>query len=202
MNRVITILLILIILVSVFLYWERSHNGNDKNISIDIQPFADFPDDLTQNIAKQLKEIDPAINIRPAIDLPASAYYAPRNRYRADSIIAFLSRNIFSGHVTIGLTGKDISTTKDKIKDWGIMGLGFRPGNACVVSSFRLKKEKLYSQFYKVCIHELGHTEGLDHCAEKTCFMRDAEGGNPTDEETSFCNKCRTFLIKKGWHLK
>jgi archaemetzincin len=32
--------------------------------------------------------------------------------------------------------------------------------------------------------------------------MRDAEGGNPTDEETGFCPSCKEFLIRKGWQLK
>lgn len=52
---------------------------------------------------------------------------------------------------------------------------------------------------YKVLVHEIGHTEGLDHCPEKTCLMRDAEGGNPLDEETDFCERCKAHLQRKGW---
>lgn len=62
------------------------------------------------------------------------------------------------------------------MKDFGVMGLGYRPGKACVASSFRLNKENLDEQFYKIAIHELGHTQGLSHCPEKMCFMRSAEG--------------------------
>jgi len=83
-----------------------------------------------------------------------------------------------------------------------VMGLGFMPGNACVVSSFRLSKKKRAEQFYKVVLHELGHTQGLPHCAVKTCFMRDAEGKNPTDEETGFCNSCRKHLEDENWKLR
>ncbi len=106
------------------------------------------------------------------------------------------------GHITIGLTSKDISTTKGKIEDYGIMGLGYTPGNACVVSTFRVSKENKQNQFFKFCIHELGHTSGLPHCPEKTCFMRDAEGGNPSNEEKDFCPKCKVHLISKDWNLK
>lgn len=195
---------VLSFLFSLFFCLSCSNNdGTSKGnyVIIDIQPFAGFPNAMTQKVAIQIKNIYPHISIKPEIPLPSSSFYSPRNRYRADSIIRFLKRRTPTGHVTIGLTNKDISTTDGKIEDWGVMGLGFRPGNSCVVSSFRLTKGKVSSQFYKVCIHELGHTSGLDHCPEKTCFMRDAEGGNPTDEETEFCDKCRKFLVKKGWTL-
>ena len=176
--------------------WER------KNVFIDIQPFEDISSEKVQLVTKQIKEFYPFVNIKPAVSLPKTSYYFPRNRYRADSLIRFLRNNTEDKHVTIGLTNKDISTTNDGVKDWGVMGLGFRPGNACVVSTFRLNKSRLDSQFYKVCIHELGHTSGLDHCQAKACFMQDAEGGNKTDELSVFCNKCRKHLISKGWTLK
>lgn len=82
------------------------------------------------------------------------------------------------------------------------MGLGYCPGNACVVSTFRLARNNTATQFYKVAIHELGHTQGLPHCKNKTCYMRDAEGGNPLDEETGFCAPCTTILRNKGWAVK
>ncbi|MFL5753076.1 MAG: matrixin family metalloprotease [Bacteroidia bacterium] len=101
--------------------------------------------------------------------------------------------------MTIGITSKDISTTKDQYKDWGVMGLGFCPGNSCIASTFRLGKKEIPIQLFKVAIHELGHTQGLNHCEVKTCFMRDAEGGNPTNEEKEFCPKCKLILINAGW---
>lgn len=131
--------------------------------------------------------------------MPENAYYKERNRYKADSIIKFLNSKTKNGYVIIGMTSKDISTTKGKVKDYGIMGLGYRPGKACVASKYRLSKKNGDEQFFKIAIHELGHTQGLKHCPEKKCFMRSAEGGNPTDEETDFCHTCKTFLINKNW---
>ncbi|MGG5208485.1 matrixin family metalloprotease [Chryseobacterium sp. MIQD13] len=172
---------------------------SSKPITILIQPFKDFSSENVTETAEDIKKIYPNVKILDAIDLPKNAYYKDRNRYRADSIIKFLDDRTKEGFVTIGLTSKDISVTKGKIKDYGIMGLGYRPGRACVASQFRLNKNNTDEQFFKIAIHELGHTQGLKHCPEKTCFMRDAEGGNPTDEETDFCNKCKTFLINKNW---
>ncbi|WP_231433815.1 MULTISPECIES: matrixin family metalloprotease [unclassified Chryseobacterium] len=157
--------------------------------------------ETTKCVADQIKNVYPHIKVLESIDLPKEAYYKDRNRYRADSIIKYLSQNTETGFVKIGLTTKDISTTKGVVKDFGVMGLGFRPGKSCVASSFRLNKKNKNEQFFKVAIHEIGHTQGLDHCPEKTCFMRDAEGKNPTDEEIDFCKKCKTFLKNKNWEF-
>lgn len=170
-----------------------------ERVLIDIQPFDDISDSDIQFAYKQIKTIYPLVNLKPAIPLPAKAYYKERNRYRADSLIVFLNTQTTQHHVIIGLTSKDISTSKGEYKDWGVMGLGFCPGNACVVSTYRLSKSNKQSQFYKVAIHELGHTQGLPHCPIDSCFMRDAEGGNPTNKETGFCNHCKNKLIAKGW---
>ena len=171
-------------------------------ITIDIQPFADISKEDVQYVFNELKKNYPHIELNKAINLPQLAYYPTRNRYRADSLINYLSKITPDGHVTIGLTTKDISTTKDTIVDWGVMGLGFCPGNACMVSTFRLSKDQQLMQLFKVAIHELGHTQGLPHCSVKTCFMRDAEGHNTTNEEVEFCEKCKTFLVTKGWKFK
>ncbi len=168
---------------------------------IRVQPFKDLPTAQAEHVIKELKKYCPEVILLPAIALPAAAYYKPRNRYRADTLIAYLSRNTPEGQTTIGITGKDISTDKGEIVDWGVMGLGYQPGKSCVVSTFRLSKTNLLSQLFKVSIHELGHTQGLDHCPEKSCFMRDAEGKNHTDEETGFCVSCKTVLMARGWKL-
>lgn len=87
---------------------------------------------------------------------------------------------------------------KNGVADWGVMGLGYRPGRACVISTYRLKNKNKKEQLLKVTMHEIGHTFNLPHCNNKTCLMRDAEGGNPLDEEKDFCNHCKLMLQKKG----
>ena len=176
-----------------------AESGKQKTILI--QPFEDVGNEQVKNIAENIRKIYPHIEILKPIPFPENSYYKPRNRYRADTIIKYLQKNTEAGDVTLALTNKDISVTKGKNADFGVMGLGYKPGRACVASSFRLNKRKKDKQFYKVAIHELGHTQGLNHCPEKTCLMRDAEGGNPTDEEKDFCQKCKTFLKTKNWNL-
>ncbi len=171
-----------------------------KSTIVVLQPFGDFPVALSASVANKVRAVLPQVQLRRNIPFPNGSFYKPRQRYRADSIIRFLRDAIGDDSTLVGLTQKDISATKGSLPDFGIMGLGYRPGDACVVSTFQLRGNK-EKQFYKVVLHELGHTEGLPHCAVKTCFMRDAEGGNPIDEETGFCRKCALYLRMRGWLL-
>lgn len=191
----------------IFIFTMLSCNALPDKISlrktrlIQVQPFSGIREEETALVVAELKKVYPFVQLLPVADLPASAYLPAYNRYRADSIIEYLDRNTKSNAVTIGLTHRDISTIKNGSKDWGIMGLGFRPGKACVASTFRLSKKNRARQLFKVAVHELGHTEGLPHCPEKYCFMRDARGRNPIEEEKHFCETCAGVLLAKGWFL-
>ena len=191
-------------LFSLIFSCEKSKDNAVKNgeeITILIQPFEDVkPKQLTE-ISENIRKIYPKIKILKPIKFPQNTYYEPRNRYRADSIIKYLRTKTPENSVTLALTNKDISVTKGKVADFGVMGLGYRPGNACVASSFRLNTKNKNEQFYKIAIHELGHTQGLKHCPDKTCFMRDAEGKNPTNEEKDFCQNCKKVLRSKHWKI-
>jgi archaemetzincin len=178
------------------------NNDFDSPIIIDLQPFNDFPKNYLDSIYSELKNVYPNIEIKKAIPFPESSLNSKKTRHRADSLIQYLSNRTPKHHVTIGLTTMDISTTKGNINDYGIMGLGWCPGTSCIASSFRLKKGKKLTQLFKIAIHELGHTQGLQHCPIETCYMRDAKGKNHTDEEIEFCKDCKSKLISAGWTLK
>jgi archaemetzincin len=167
-----------------------------------IQPFSDISAEMTSYIFSELKKICSPVILKDPIPLPDKAFYADRNRYRADTLLNYLESHSPEDHVTIGLTSKDISCTVENYPDWGIIGYGYCPGGACVVSTYRLSKRNTSEQLFKAAIHELGHTQGLGHCPDETCFMRDAEGKNTTDEEIDFCPQCTAFLQGKGWQLQ
>lgn len=174
---------------------------SEEEVTILIQPFEDVKPKQLAEISENIRKIYPKIKVLRPIDFPENAFYLPRNRYRADSIIKYLRTKTPENCVTLALTNKDISVTKGKVADFGVMGLGYRPGNVCVASTFRLNAENKSEQFYKVAIHELGHTQGLKHCPNKKCFMRDAEGKNPTDYEKDFCKNCKKVLREKHWEI-
>ena len=169
------------------------------NKKIILLPLGKINNVTVKNIYDSLQQIFPDVMLMKKEFMPAIAFTGePRKRYRADTLIHWMNRRAKENEVFLGITSFDISSTKKDTPDFGIMGLGFRPGNACVASDFRVKVK---SNFFKIAIHELGHTAGLNHCLEKTCFMRDAESHDPTGEEKEFCKRCKSFLIEKGWKL-
>jgi archaemetzincin len=174
---------------------------NKKITAIYIQPFSDIPAKDVNTVLTEIKKVIGPVYLLPAKPIPLSAYTKLNNRYRADSLLRIISSATASNCKTIALTTKDISASKKGIIDFGVMGLGYTPGRACVVSTFRLNKKYMLHQLYKVAIHELGHTFGLPHCINTYCYMRDAKGGNPLQEEVSFCDSCKNYLVGYGWNL-
>ncbi|MCA9660716.1 MAG: hypothetical protein KC486_20410 [Myxococcales bacterium] len=154
----------------------------------------DFDEDLRDAVEAGLEASLP-VEIRrgPTWALPKAAYYPPRRRYRADTLIDLLSEaateDAAPGVRYLGLTSVDISTTKGKHRDWGIFGLAFCPGRGAVISSHRLRKgakgrEHFAFRVTNTAIHEVGHSLGLDHCDEPRCPMQDAEGSIETTDSS------------------
>lgn len=141
----------------------------------------------------------------PARKMPKKAYYKPRRRYRAEKILDYLNDKVKTDKcfAVIGFTKRDISTTKGKRKDWGILGLGELGGTAAVVSSYRatrkVSRRKGAMRTVKVMNHELGHVLGLDHYdGEPGCVMNDAKGTVATvdKEKGLLCAPSRAYLQK------
>ena len=183
---------------------EVQHNKTKTKGTLYLQPFDGLPLSTTRNVREQLSLLySGPIILRPSIPLPQNAVNLEREgRFHADTLIRFLSRQVGSSDLIIGLTNQDITTAKNGNSSWGIMGLGFCPGNACIASTFRLKGTNRLEKLYKVAIHELGHTQGLQHCPVNSCLMRDAEGKDHLNEEKGFCPSCKNYLTKAGWNLK
>ena len=200
----------IIILMSSCSSWKKTSSTEDESdtlctcppesyVHIDLQPFGDF----TQKEANQLKEelekhLVPIylseIEVLPKKYIPASCLSKPRNRYWAGNILGFLKQqNQGSDFVTIGLTHRDISTSIHGNYNYGIMGFSFRPGNACVVSTFRLKRK---DDLWKVTTHEFLHSRGLPHCKKDNpkCLMQDAHGKNTFFMKNGLCQDCQKAL--------
>ncbi len=141
----------------------------------------------------------------PRAPLPVAAFYPPRRRYRAEKLLDFLDTRLPpDGARILGLTGVDISTTKGRFVDWGLLGLGRIDGASSVISEFRCRMRSRGSanareRLAKVAVHEAGHTLGLPHCPNRGCLMEDAEGRVVTcDREYDFCDRCRGLLAAAG----
>ena len=177
---------------------ETSPSANGAKVCrIDLLPYGDFTAQETKRLKRELEQnltqiVPVDIKILPAEPLPHSAYYKPRNRYRAGEILNVLKRRKKPGEgVTIGLTHKDISTTIHGTQDFGIMGYSHLPGNAAVCSTFRLKRR---ADLCNLVIHEFLHAVGFPHCETAGCYMQDAHGKNVMTGSKSLCRQCQPRL--------
>lgn len=145
------------------------------------------------------------LKVAETTPLPKLAYYAKRQRYRAERLLEHLvGLGSSDTQVVLGLTAVDISTTKGAYQDWGILGLATLDGRSAVLSSFRCKRgaknaEHVRARFAKTAVHELGHSFGLEHCATPGCIMHDGEGSVlTTDGERDLCEETRRRLAGIG----
>lgn len=203
------------------LFWSCTVEVIHPETEVAIQPFEDVDDMLLDSIQHAIKEVyGVQTKILEPIDIPEYTFINIKSpRYRADSLIRFLRDSVYpeiEGDYVLGIIDKDISTTKYsdfsakeikspeyKYKDWGIYGLGFCPGVACIVSTHRLEKgttkENFVSRLKKVSCHEVGHNFGLPHCPNKDCIMQDAAETITTIDNVSLylCEDCKKKLGMK-----
>jgi len=177
--------------------------GARNRLSIAVQPLGRIGESTVQEVKVDISgTFDCRVTVLPRAPLPASAYYSPRRRYRAGKLLAFLERHTpGSFDKVIGLTLKDISTTKGKYPDWGIFGYGEIGGRACVVSTYRLKFHRPGAALMRrrlriLVLHEIGHTLGLRHCPTRGCVMQDCKGTIRTVDASTgrFCSTCRSKI--------
>lgn len=207
------ILLYAITVISIFVSCEETENPNQYFTKIiGIQPLGSVDSKLldTVNHSLQLFYGYEVITL-PKLELPESAFINVKTpRFRADSIIRLLKKiKPDSINYIIGITEKDISTTKrdkngnvkkpiSKYEDFGIFGLGFCPGNSCVVSTFRYQKNKtkLLDRITKISSHEIGHNLGLKHCPNTDCVMQDAAEKISTIDNVKMklCKECQNKI--------
>ncbi|MBK8490020.1 MAG: hypothetical protein IPL49_03705 [Saprospirales bacterium] len=191
-----------------------SCRSQPQHTTISLQPYGSFPEALLDTIQQTIGEVYSfQTEVLPNKSLPRSAFVNVKSpRYRADSLLRIIRKEMpRSADYVLGLTEKDISTTKrdanSEIKkpeykyiDWGICGLGYCPGPCCVVSTFRLQtpdQKKFVERLKKICIHEIGHNLGLEHCTHSAgCVMRDAAETVKTIDlvELKLCTRCRARL--------
>ncbi|MBL0330786.1 MAG: Zn-dependent protease [Bacteroidetes bacterium] len=178
--------------------------GLDNKIKVAILPFSGVDPTYSKLLKSEIELFYSCeVTVLKEHTLPAFAFYQPRNRYKADSLLKYLKLSLPKDYnLIIGITGTDISTKDDIHEDWGVFGLGFMGGPSCIISDFRLKKsaidkKHLQQRIIKVALHELGHTLGLPHCTSSNkCLMKDANGTikSVDEEEKQLCESCKIKL--------
>ena len=203
--------LIKLITYFIFLLVLISCLPHEKKIVL--QPYENFDKSIIDTIVNSLTIIyGYDVDILPKRKIQKTAFVNIKSpRYRAHSLLIDLKESKpDSVDIILGLINKDISTTKrnkngtvkkpeSKYFDWGIYGLGYRPGPSCIVSTYRLNnmnKKLFFSRLKKICIHEVGHNLGLPHCATNKCVMQDAAETIKTVDNVNMelCTKCKSKI--------
>ena len=189
-------------------------SGESSKSIVYIQPFGNVNPGYLTFVKNSLQNDFSSVKILPKMNLPRAAFVKIRKRYDANKMLWYLQnlyvqRKYPNETFLVGLTESDLCQNRKNPElwkgklgfgtpDYGIMGWGYQPNSKNIVpsqkvninSTRRLNSNKK-EQLAKLIKHELGHNFGLPHCPNKSCIMRDAEGGNHFDEMTVFCKKCK-----------
>ncbi|MFB3816624.1 MAG: archaemetzincin family Zn-dependent metalloprotease [Candidatus Methylomirabilales bacterium] len=133
---------------------------------------------------------------------PPAETWEPRRRQRSSTKILrwLLTEPPGEGVRLVGITDADLFIPVLTF----VFGEAQLGGRAAVVSLARLREtfdrrpappELVEARLLKECLHELGHTYGLVHCAGASCVMSRSNTVMDVDGKTAaFCRACRLRL--------
>ena len=176
----------------------------NANVSIAVMPYDKFDRRLTVTVIQGIILLYRKVNIvvLPSKVIPEEAFYKERKRYRAEKLLDHLESVLDTSRYVkvIGLTDKEISTTKGEYYDVSILGLAREGGRSCVVSTARLGKNRVSKSHFlkrltKVVNQQLGRTFGLETCDKMKCLMRSSHDKAKILDELpgQLCPECRKY---------
>ncbi len=177
---------------------EPSH----RRLVVHLVPLGEVPQQTIDATEQGLREHAPVEVVVEALRWPPDTAKSPRKgAWQASVLLDWLDGlSIGGGGKVMALTEAEIVTRKGNHPTWGILGMGSIDGRCSVVSTYRMRRrwenggapESLVRErLWKVAIHELGHTLGLEHCPVRGCLMEDGHGTVQTvDRGQALCADC------------
>lgn len=185
---------------------ERAENVTKQKQKVQIPCikifcYGNLSDDKPKLLARELKKYYPRVElVSQHLDLPQEYYHQGRNRYSGSGLLKDLSR-LRKGCIVLGITDEVIYKANEISPTYGIFGISPVGEHVALISLTQPSGRKhTDDHLVKLMLHELGHSFGLNHCADEHCFMVDAEHGNKFSQTPSFCKDCKQFLNEKGWN--
>ena len=160
-------------------------------------PFPEAPAAVEERIRAEYGV--PVEFLGPPVDVNA-AYDRVRGQYNSTTLLAALLGLAPAGARILGITGVDLFIPVLTF----VFGEAQLGGQAAVASSYRLRnsyyglpadRSLTLERLNKECVHELGHTFGLKHCADFQCVMRASTNVEEIDiKGRSLCRTCSTHV--------
>lgn len=141
--------------------------------------------------------------VEESIALPDGGYDIARGQYEGEALLKLLQARPFPGaERVLGVTDADCYAPGLNF----VFGQATAGGREAFVALARLhpafygqpEDEELFRErALKECVHELGHTWGLAHCANPACAMHFSNTLHDTDVKgVDFCPRCQRQLAK------
>ena len=121
---------------------KLNQDKNPNNKTIYILPLGNVPDEQLRFVQSSVAGFfGNTVLLENKVSLSPDLKNKPPGRYVADKILAKFN----STKNRLILTSVDIVThdKKRKVKEWGVLGLGYKPGSTCVVSTFRMNRAEV-----------------------------------------------------------
>jgi archaemetzincin len=157
-------------------------------VQVSILPVGEVEEEVLRELSERLSRGGLEVKLLPGRDVPSAAYHRSRRQYRAPAFLELARRN--DGEHVLAVTEVDLYAEPLNF----VFGQAEIGGRAAVISLHRLRspdRELFYLRVLKEALHELGHTRGLNHCADSSCVMHFSNTLADTDRKgPGFCSRC------------